>query len=207
MDKRQLRVFKKEMVALFQLYRGVQLASKKRVKDLQSYVTMFNKILAKANSKYRDLLLVLSASKGLSLTLMVKAKNVKEVFEEAMKVDGVSGLGVKRFDSVKAEDNENFSALVDQIKDTAYLSYKRGQNGDSTVLLRKAAKRGYVEVDFEPDEENHPGIVLLAGYALNLVKGNAPLLEYLQGIGFIDDPDVYGEREWKKGFDPRIDDI
>jgi|ETN01SMinimDraft_4_1059930.scaffolds.fasta_scaffold34400_2 hypothetical protein len=205
MDKRQVRVFKREMMALYRVTSGIAKARKKRVAGLQAYIAVFKKILSKANSKYRDVLFTLSDA-GL-LSIAIKAKNVKEVFEEAMKVDGVTGLGVARFDSASVEQNEGFSALVEQIKDAAYISYKRGQNGSSTVLLQKSSKRGQVTIEFEPDEENHPGIVLLAEYALRSVKGDAPLLEHLQSIGFIDDPDTYGAREWKKGFDPRIDDI
>tara|TARA_Y100000310_G_C20600886_1_gene772954 strand:- start:248 stop:865 length:618 start_codon:yes stop_codon:yes gene_type:complete len=205
MDKRQLRIFKKEMMALFRVSSGIALARRKRVNGLQAYISKVKKILSKANSKYRDVLFTLSDAGVLSIA--IKAKNVKEVFEEAMKVDGVTGLGVARFDSAMVEQNEGFSALVEQIKDAAYVSYKRGQNGSSTVLLQKSSKRGQVTIEFEPDAEDHPGIVLLAAYALRSVKGDAKILEHLQGIGFIDDPDTYGEREWKKGFDPRMDDI
>ncbi|MDA1196391.1 MAG: hypothetical protein O2779_00305 [Nanoarchaeota archaeon] len=205
MDKRSHRIFVKEMVALFAVHSGIRNAKSKRVKGLQVYIDVLRKILVKANTQYRDVSFSISNSGVLSV--FVKDKNVKAVFDEAMKLDGVSGIGVARFDSATVENTEGFSAFASQISDTAYLTYKRGQNGNSTVLLRKASKRGYVHVEFEPDGESHPGIVLLAEYALRSVKGDADLLEQLQGIGFIDDPDVYGEREWKKGFDPKMDDI
>src|SRR3989338_3492921 len=153
-EQKHLIQFKSDFLQLVRISYELDQCYGKGQYDASKDINKFEALVKKFNRKYADLKLkVAKAAESLHLKVYSHEKSAKDFFaNSASKVSGLKAIGITGFNQAEVGNTEKFSAMIERIKDSVFITYSDVNSGTSTLAAVYDKKERAVEILYQVNE-------------------------------------------------------
>jgi len=200
------KIFQKEFLEITRIIAGMERHSEENDTAFDEQMKRVTEIFLNFTKKYPGLCLEFERTiDDFIIHIFINDKSVKEVFDIASKIKGLSGLGLRSFNEAVLNESEKFNNLIGQIQNSAFLSYSL-DIGQESVVLKFNEKAKKTELLYEIKSLANPitpQYQLIEKYAATPGDSSIDLLSQCYQLGFIDTEDE-ALFEWEDKFNPKM---
>jgi hypothetical protein len=199
--------FEKEFKEIVRVIAGIERHSEENDPALDKQLDLVNTIFDDFQKKYPKLSIKIeSRIEGKVIRLFIHEDSVRAVFDEsASKLKGLTGIGLNSFDEATIKEADQFSAAVNNIKNSVFLTYST-EAGTETIVLQFNDKEKKVELNYEISSLANtlsPQFQLLKQYASKETNNDISFLDRCYELGFTDIEDK-ALFDWEDEFYPKM---
>lgn len=209
-EQKRLTQFKNDFLQLARVSYELDRCYGKGQYEISKDMSKFEALIKKFNKKYIDLKLkITKAAESLHLKVYAHEKNLREFFaNSASRISGLKAIGVTGFNQDEVGNTERFSAMIENIKDSVFITYSDMSSGMSTLAAVYDKKERAVEILYQINElynANSADFKICAYYALRKKVDNRVKIDVdLSAFGFWSIIKEDTRNEWLEVFNPRF---